>query len=61
MLENYKKRSNTTMQHVNLLKIRETASKIKAKVGTLKLYGQLTEVEAASILRDADSIIREAI
>jgi hypothetical protein len=49
------------MQHVNLLKIRETAAKIKAKVGTLKFYGQLTDIEAESILRDADAIIHEAI
>ncbi len=49
------------MQHANLLKIRETATKIKSKVGTLKLYGQLTDIEAESILRDADAIIREAV
>ncbi len=49
------------MQHVNLLKIREKAAKIKAKVGTLKLYGQLTDIEAESILRDADEIIHEAV
>lgn len=49
------------MRHVNLLKIRETATKIKSKIGTLKLYGQLTDIEAESILRDADTIIHEAI
>jgi hypothetical protein len=49
------------MQHVNLLKIREAAVKIKSKIGTLKLYGQLTDIEAESILRDADAIIHEAI
>jgi hypothetical protein len=47
------------MKQPNLLKIRETAAKIRAKVGTLKLYGQLTEREAESILRDAELIIKE--
>lgn len=41
--------------------IRETAAKIRAKVGTLKLYGRLTEHEAESILRDTEIIIREAV
>ncbi len=48
-------------QHTNLLKIRETAEKIKAKIGTLRLYGQLTSIEAESILHDADAIIHEAV
>lgn len=49
------------METINTPKIRDAATKIKAKVGTLKLYGQMTEVDAEAILRDADTIIREAV
>lgn len=45
---------------MNPVKIRETAAKIKMKVGTLKLYGRLTAGDADAILRDADAIINEA-
>ena len=48
------------MNQVDLTKIKETAALIKAKIGTLKLYGRLTEIEAESIARDVDVIIREA-
>ncbi len=49
------------MNQVNTTKIRETAAKIKAKVGTLKLYGHLTAGDAEAIMKDADAIIQEAV
>jgi hypothetical protein len=48
------------LNHVDLRKIKERAALIKAKIGTLKLYGRLTEIEAESIARDVDVIMREA-
>ena len=44
---------------MDLLRIRETAAKIRAKIGTLRLYGQLTEKEADSLLRDTEIILKE--
>lgn len=43
------------------MRIRETAAKIRAKVGRLKLYGRLSEHEAESILRDTEIIMQEAV
>jgi hypothetical protein len=48
------------LNHVDLMKIKERAALIKAKIGTLKLYGRLTNIEAESIANDADIIIQEA-
>lgn len=48
------------MNQINTSKIRETAAMIKAKVGTLRLYGQLTAGDAEAIMKDADVIIQEA-
>ncbi len=47
------------MNQIDTSKIRETAAKIKAKVGTLRLYGQLTAGDAEAILKDADIIMQE--
>jgi hypothetical protein len=45
---------------IDLTKIREKAAKIKTEVGAMKLYGQLPDMEAESILKDADTILQEA-